>query len=105
MLICLCLLISIGYTLRVPLPEFLEKLFDDGDNRGAETERQSAAAATSKEAILSAFVGTFLYTFVRKLLVLYDEHVINTATTGMFSLDGNKHVYLNKYSVKKQESC
>ena len=88
MLICLCLLISIGYTLRVPLPEFLEKLFDDSDNiREAETERQSTAAATSKEAILSAFVGTFLYTFVRKLLILYDEYVINTATTGMFRLD------------------
>ena len=71
--ICLWLLISIGSTLRVPLPEFLEKFFD-------ETERQSTSAATSPEAIFSAFVGTLLYSLVRILLDLYNEQVVpNTA--------------------------
>jgi len=57
----------------VPLPEFLEKFFD-------ETERQSTSAATSPEAIFSAFVGTLLYSLVRILLDLYNEQVVpNTA--------------------------
>ena len=75
-LICLWLLISIGNTLRVPLPEFLEKFFDDNDS---ETERQTTAVATSSEAIFAAFVGTFLYSLVRNLLVLDDEQAPNTA--------------------------
>ena len=78
---CLCLLLSIGYTLRVPLPECLKQLFDD-----SETERQSSAAATSPEAIVSAFVGTFLYSFVRSLLVLHEQHVLNTAAAETLAL-------------------
>ena len=78
MLICLWLLISNGNTLRVPLPEFLEKFFDDNDS---ETERQTTAVATSSEAIFAAFVGTFLYSPVRNLMVLNDEQVPNTAAS------------------------
>ena len=78
---CLCLLLSIGYTLRVPLPECLKQLFDD-----SETERQSSAAATSPEAVISVFVGTFLYSFVRSLLVLHDQHVLNTAAAETLAL-------------------
>ena len=81
MINCLCLLLSIGYTLRVPLPECLKQLFDD-----SETERQSSAAATSPEAIVSAFVGTFLYSFVRSLLVLHEQHVLNTAAAETLAL-------------------
>ena len=81
MINCLCLLLSIGYTLRVPLPECLKLLFDD-----SETERQSSAAATSPEAIVSAFVGTFLYSFVRSLLVLHEQHVLNTAAAETLAL-------------------
>ena len=70
MLICLLILISNGYTLHVPLPEFLEKFFD-------ETERQSTSVATSPEAIFAAFMGTFSYSLVRNL---YNEQVVpNTA--------------------------
>ena len=74
MLICLWLLISIGSTLRVPLPEFLKKFLDN-----SETERQTTSVATSSEAILSAFVGTFSYSLVRNLLALDDEQVPNTS--------------------------
>ena len=81
MINCLLLLLSIGYTLRVPLPECLKQLFDY-----SETERQSSAAATTPEAIVSAFVGTFLYSLVRSLLVLHDQHVLNTAAAETLAL-------------------
>ena len=81
MINCLCLLLSIGYTLRVPLPECLKQLFDD-----SETERQSSAAATSPEAVISVFVGTFLYSLVRSLLVLHEQHVLNTAAAETLAL-------------------